>query len=211
MISGTIASLRSRQRLKRHMRVFSHTTPEERLALFRLARTLPVDAKAMEIGSHIGSSALFLCEGLVQVSGQLLCVDTWMNETMPDGSKDTFAEFGANVRPYANMITPVRKRSDQLNWADVTSMLDFVFLDGDHSEAAVRKDVETVTPWIKLGGLLAFHDVNMSFPGVHVVIGEALARRQWELIGMAGFIVVLKKTSNDAGSPMAAKSAESHV
>ena len=201
MTSKTIASLKSRMRLNRHMRVFSHTTPEERIALFELARALPEGARAMEIGSHIGSSALFLCEGLRHSSGHLLCVDTWMNETMPDGEKDTFAEFTANVRPYADMITPIRKRSDQLSQDDVGSLLDFVFLDGDHSEGAVRRDLATVTPWLKHGGRLAFHDVNMSFPGVHVVIGEALASRQWELIGMAGFIAVLKRTGPQAASP----------
>lgn len=38
--------------------------------------------------------------------------------------------------------------------------LDFLFIDGDHTEAGVRRDWEVYAPLVRPGGLVAFHDVN---------------------------------------------------
>ena len=38
--------------------------------------------------------------------------------------------------------------------------VDFLFLDGDHSYDAVRRDFELYEPLVTPGGLVAFHDVS---------------------------------------------------
>jgi predicted O-methyltransferase YrrM len=43
-----------------------------------------------------------------------------------------------------------------------SSSLDFVFIDGDHSCAAVLADIAAWLPKIKPGGLLAGHDYKMT-------------------------------------------------
>ncbi len=179
--------------IARHSRVFSHTTNAERLALFELARWLPPQARALEIGSHIGSSALFLCAGLSRISGSLICVDTWMNETMPDGAKDTLPEFSANTREYAAMITPVRKFSNTLTAQDIGGPLDFALIDGDHSEQGVRSDFALLEGWIKPGGYIAFHDLRRNFPGVHIVMGEALASGKWQIASLHDTLGVIRR------------------
>jgi len=165
----------------------------ERLALFQIAKRLPPAARALEIGSHVGSSALFICAGLEHVGGHLICVDTWMNQTMPDGAKDTFKEFKANTLPFGHMITPIRKFSHELSAADIGGPLDLVFIDGDHSEDAVRHDFETASAWVKPAGIVAFHDVGPSFPGVSVVLGEALASGKWLLSGYVHRLAWIRK------------------
>src|SRR5262249_40126664 len=165
----------------------------ERLALFQMAKLLPAGALALEIGSHVGSSALFICAGLLHGGGRLVCVDTWMNQTMPDGIKDNYEEFLANPRPYAHMIVPVRKLSCELNEADISSPLDFVFIDGDHSEAAVRSDFHLVVPWVKIGGLVAFHDLIPEYPGVGIVVGEALSSGNWQLVRLTGSLGMIRR------------------
>lgn len=193
-LDGAVTKLRLRRHgLLPHMRVFSHTTAEERFRLFQLARFLPANARALEIGSHLGSSALFLCAGLAPIGGHLICVDTWMNETMPDGSKDTLKEFEQAIRPFAHMITPVRKLSQDLTPADVGGALDLAFIDGDHSEAGVRSDFDIISPFIKHGGFLAFHDVSETYPGVTKVLGEALASGNWQLISFTDCLGVIKR------------------
>src|SRR5688572_25252128 len=125
-VDAAIVSLRLRRhRIARHLRIFSHSSPAERLELFHIVKLLPPRARALEIGSHVGSSALFICAGLNHVGGHLVCVDTWMNQTMSDGTKDTYDEFLSNTRPYAHMITSVRKFSCDLTEADVGEHLDF--------------------------------------------------------------------------------------
>lgn len=196
LLNHVANSLRMRRHgINRHNSVFSHTTAGERLALFDLARSLPTGARALEIGSHIGSSPLFICAGLVRCDGNLICVDSWMNETMPDGSMDTFADFTANTRPYASRITPIRKYSSSLTVSDIGGPLDLVFIDGDHSEAAARGDFELMSPWVKLGGYIAFHDLRAEFLGVHVVLGEALLSRKWEIVGLQDSLGVIKRTN----------------
>jgi predicted O-methyltransferase YrrM len=193
-LNEALTRLRLRQHgLARHMRIFSHSSPVERLALFQMAKQLPPGARAIEIGAHLGSSALFICAGLVQGGGRLVCVDTWMNQTMPDGATDTFEEFKANTRPYAHMITPVRKLSRELTEVDIGGPLDFAFIDGDHSEVEVRADFKLVGPWVKTGGVIAFHDLHPGFPGVHIVLGEALASGEWQLVRLAGSLGAIKR------------------
>ncbi len=37
--------------------------------------------------------------------------------------------------------------------------VDFLFIDGDHSEAGVRQDYEMYSPLVRSGGIIAFHDI----------------------------------------------------
>jgi predicted O-methyltransferase YrrM len=39
-------------------------------------------------------------------------------------------------------------------------LLDFLFIDGDHSEDGVRKDWEMYGPLVRPGGIVAFHDIK---------------------------------------------------
>lgn len=39
--------------------------------------------------------------------------------------------------------------------------LDFLFIDGDHRYEGVRKDFEMYSPFVKKGGLVAFHDISV--------------------------------------------------
>jgi len=39
--------------------------------------------------------------------------------------------------------------------------LDFAFIDADHMEAPVRKDIEAWRPKVKQGGMLLGHDVHL--------------------------------------------------
>jgi predicted O-methyltransferase YrrM len=193
-VDDAITTLRlHRHGISRHMRIFSHSQPVERLALFQMAKLLPAGALALEIGSHVGSSALFICAGLAHGGGRLVCVDTWMNETMPDGAKGTYEEFLANTGPYAHMIVPVRKLSRELSEADIGGPLDFVFIDGDHSAAAVRSDFQLIAPWVKTGGLIAFHDLIPEYPGVGIVVGEALSSGTWQLARLTGSLGMIRR------------------
>jgi predicted O-methyltransferase YrrM len=39
------------------------------------------------------------------------------------------------------------------------NQLDFLFIDGDHSYEGVKKDFEMYSPFVKKGGIIAFHDI----------------------------------------------------
>jgi hypothetical protein len=99
---------------------------------------------------------------------------------MPDGVRDTYAEFKANTKGVSHLITTIRKRSDQVVAGELGAPYDMIFLDGDHSYAAVKQDFELAADVLTPNGVLAFHDSRF-FQGVSRVIGEILATGDWML------------------------------
>lgn len=162
----------------RQIHTFTH--PEELTALYRLAADLPDGARILEVGSYLGASTCFLAAGLRGRRGAIVCVDTWENQTMPDGVRDTFAEFAANTRGVADRITTIRKRSDQISADMLGEPFHLIFLDGDHSYSATRCDFQLAASVLRADGVIAFHD-SLAFQGVSRVVGEVLATGDWML------------------------------
>jgi predicted O-methyltransferase YrrM len=175
--------------------ISSWTTPRELVALHDLAASRRQGAVALEIGSYLGASSCYLAAGLKRCSGHLFCVDTWENQTMPEGLMDTFASFQRNVAPFADIITPIRTRSEELNANDINGHIDLAFIDGDHSYDAVATDFALVSGWIQEGGVVAFHDAGVPQFGVTRVVGEALASGEWVLDGIVESLAWLRRTS----------------
>ena len=172
----------------------TYTNNHELNSLYKLAAALPRGARVLEIGSHLGASSCYLAAGLAQVGGQLLCVDTWQNDAMPDGRKDTMAIFQKNIYPLRHLITPLRKNSQDLTAADLQSHFDLIFIDGDHSYEAVRQDFELLQSWLAPGGLIAFHDfAHEHHEGVTRLLGEALASGDWILVGLVDTLAWIKR------------------
>lgn len=173
-------------------RIHTYTTQNELEALYQLAAACPTEARVAEIGAYVGASSCYLAAGLLRCRGHLYCVDTWQNETMPDGTRDTFSEFLKNTAPVAKVITTIRKRNVDLSEGDLPNNLMLAFVDGDHSYEAVRNDVALLAPKIAPDGVLAFHDA-ICFVGVSRTIGELLCTGQWKLNGQVENLVWLKK------------------
>ena len=55
--------------------------------------------------------------------------------------------------------------------------LDFVFIDADHSKAAVAQDIADWKPKVRKGGWLGGHDYNTNFPGVITAVNRAFGKR----------------------------------
>jgi predicted O-methyltransferase YrrM len=170
----------------------SFTTKNELKALYRLASSSPPGARALEVGSYLGASTCFLAAGLAAVNGHLYCVDTWNNETMPGGVRDTFEEFARNIAAVRHLITPVRKRSQDLVPDDLALPLHLVFIDGDHSYEAVRADFALVGPWVTQQGIVSFHDFGRrKHAGVTKVVADALQGMEWAMGGRVGSLIWL--------------------
>lgn len=175
----------------------SWTSPRELRTLHDLAAALPPNARVLEVGSYLGASTCYLAAGLTRGQGWLYCVDTWQNETMPDGQRDTYSEFLANTRPLASRLTTIRKRSDQLLASDIPTPLQLAFIDGAHDYASVRGDFETVAQCLSADGLIAFHDFGVrEHPGVSRVVGEGLASGEWVQRGLVESLVWIARSES---------------
>ncbi len=176
----------------RARKIPTYTRKLELYGLFNVAAQCPQGTQALEIGSYLGASTCYLVAALAQKNGHLFCVDTWQNETMPEGVQDTFELFVRNAQGIRRWITILRKRSDELGPSDIRIPLGLVFIDGDHSYEAVRRDFGLVSEWLDRAGLIAFHDC-CSFKGVSRVVGEALASGEWALAGQINNLCFLKR------------------
>ena len=142
--------------------------------LYWLAGRVPPGGRALEVGSFKGRSSVFISAGLPR-DARLACVDTWRNDAMPyDASADALPEFERNVSPYRHRIDILRGRSAEVagTWKEP---VDLLFIDGDHSYEGCRDDIIAWRPFVKAGGMIAFHD--SSEVGVARAVDEYIPRR----------------------------------
>lgn len=161
----------------------SHLTASERAILYRLAYHYGGDG-VLEIGSYLGASAAVLAAGLTDghATARLTCVDTWLNDTMSEGSRDTWETFQGNTVRYRERIDAVRGLSAESAprvAAGLARPLSLVFFDGDHSYEGIRRDWEAYAPLVGPGGVVAFHDVGWAEGVQRVVAEQVLPRAEW--------------------------------
>jgi hypothetical protein len=153
--------------------IFSHLTLREKVFLYATARSLPRRNCVVEIGSYLGASSCFLAAGISKRDGRVYCIDTWSNDAMTEGPKDTYSAFLANTKPYRTTITPLRSRSE--NAASlVVEPIDLLFVDGDHSYEGVSGDLRSWLPKLNPNAWLLLHDYGWA-EGVQRAIREMVA------------------------------------
>lgn len=168
------------------------TSSAELRQLHRLASGCPPQASVVELGSYLGASTCYLAAGLSAKGGRIVCVDTWQNETMPEGVKDTHKEFQDNTASVASMLTILRKPTADLRGEDLPAGIHLAFIDADHSYEATRADTNLLLPLMAPDGVLVFHD-TACYVGVSRVVGEVLAAGQWSIAGNEGNLTWLRR------------------
>jgi predicted O-methyltransferase YrrM len=182
-----------------------HTDAEAEL-LTRLARDR---ARALEIGVYEGSSALVLVEGL-PTGAELHLVEPfagggpWPGVMNPadEGSTRAIVERAARRRGGPRLQWHVALSEEAAEgWSQP---LDFVFVDGDHSEAACLLDWELWNGHVEPGGVVAFHDARVGKPdgwgddGPTAVV-DRLFREQgvpgWEIVAERDTLVAVVRSS----------------
>jgi hypothetical protein len=142
--------------------------PHEAVFLYWLARDLPRDSSLLEVGSMRGRSTLCLAKGLQKRgSGRVFAVDPHAYGTESDLRENIeHFDLGQYISPIVAPSLQVAGRWHQ--------PLGLVFLDGDHSQAAIHADVMAWTPHLQPGGFLVLHDSTplSSFPGPRAVASE---------------------------------------
>ncbi|TVP43214.1 MAG: class I SAM-dependent methyltransferase [Gemmatimonadales bacterium] len=201
----------ARARMKRTLRAVgaahapsipTWTRPEELTTLYELASRLPHGSLAVEIGSYLGASTCYLAAGLSEVDGYLVCVDTWQNESMPEGPRDTWAEFRANTRSFGDRLSAIRKRGADLDSADVPGPVLLAFIDGDHAYESVRADADALLPFLAMDAVLCFHDFGIDdHVGVTRVVGELLATGDWVPLRTVRSLMCLRRTRSPGAMP----------
>lgn len=177
-------------------------TQTEGAALAELAR----DKFVLEIGSYCGKSTICLA----QTAQQVTSVDPHDGRGTP-AAKDTWEDFLENLKRW-NVYDDVTCLKDDLHALAaerariVDQEFDLIFIDGDHSQAAVERDIAFALAHLAEGGLIAFHDYRRQpgehdgrwDPGVTQAVDE-LVQQGATLIDRRGTIAIVKPSAEMEG------------
>lgn len=152
-------------------KIFTHLTQDEKIKLLELAAGSSAGI-FVEIGSYLGASSCFIAAGIKRAGGdsKLYCVDTWHNDSMTEGGRDTFAEFLKNTSKYKAIIMPLRNTSEAASKL-FNEKINFLFIDGGHSYEAVKDDIDSWLPKLNSGAVVIFHDYGWA-EGVKKAVDE---------------------------------------
>ena len=131
--------------------------PGDRRAIWYLTRYI-MPMNALEIGTHIGASTVHIASALRGTPGRLTTVDVADVNAVIDPSPLSLVERIGCGR-YVEFV-----QSSSLAYLKSTRrQYDMIFLNGDHREAAVYREIPAALERLAPGGIVLLHDY---FPGL---------------------------------------------
>lgn len=166
--------------LKSYPCMMSHTDKD---AMVTLAKLIPENGIAVEIGSRIGGSAKIILNH-AQKSIQLYCIDSEWTQT--DSSNTIIDDYAMEplrkshpeilnfdstydytkhlLKDYNNVtLMPGWSPYDFQEW---NTLVDFVFEDSSHVNPQLKENLDFWWSKLKYGGIMAGHDYSNSWPDV---------------------------------------------
>ena len=139
----------------------------------------------VEIGSMYGVSTRLLSALAKRNDGKLITIDAGMTPSVEINLKTL------NLQDTTTLI------KDWTPWLTTRPdyEIDFLFIDGDHSLISIIVDYHYFNYFLKKGGLVAFHDMNMkeSQDAVKLII----ERDRLEEVARVGRLFIYRKIAND--------------
>jgi len=176
--------------------------PEETLVLKKWAHNRE---NIVEIGVFEGASALTFRKVMAK-KAVLHLIDPFV--VVPDSD--------LTARPWLAHLKVALSKRGRVIWykdysqnvvKDWNDEIDFLFIDGDHSEKACHNDWLCWHGFVKKGGIVAFHDARFmlgdgvewdGWPGPSKVVNRAFRGENklpdWEIVEEVGSLVVAQKT-----------------
>lgn len=148
----------------------SWMTMPERLLLYALVAGLAPE-RTLEIGTFLGGSALIIAAALDDVDGGRM----WCIDPDPRVAADDWGRIEHRATLIAEGSPEALAKAREMAGAP----FDFALIDGDHSLAGVRRDIEGTLAVLADESWILFHDAH--FGDVRVAIDEAVAARRGEL------------------------------
>lgn len=148
---------------------------DEASALYQYALSSSKSGPVLEVGSYCGKSTLYLAQAAKQNNSVVFAVDhhrgseehqlgeEYHDADLYDGSvglMDSFKEFRKNMRAcdVEDTVVPI-VASSKVAAKQWHTPLAMVFIDGGHSFEAAETDYRSWITHIKIGGILAIHDL----------------------------------------------------
>ena len=141
-----------------------------RFAISFIRKYMGLGTVGAEIGVYQGSHAVEILTELKP--SKLFLIDPWDYkgdcDTLPCTNVD-FEVAKANVKDYSQAEMMIKKSSEAVG-DFIDGILDWVYIDAEHSYESVKNDITIWTPKVKKGGVIAGHDVRVA--GVRKAVDE---------------------------------------
>lgn len=186
-----------------HARKESITNPVQQviLSLFAMQKK---DGMIVELGSWTGGGVLLMAPFLTH-DQSYHAVDTFNADKMSDRYVQEFLKGKKHLDVFYENIRPLRKKvivhqgythEIAASWPKNLG-IDFLFIDADHSYKGVSTDWNDWGPFVRKGGIIAFHDYYVKKQagnrGVREFVDEAIvalaAKNFYYIEGLAWYIV----------------------
>ena len=148
---------------------------EEGLFLYELTKKYCLKNFAVEVGSYCGKSACYIGQACKENKTYLMTIDHHRgSEEQQYGEEyfdpdeynydkeivDTVPTLLKNIQKFQfeEVILPI-VNSSELASKEIQNNIDLVFIDGSHTFESARKDYVSWKNKIRIGGILAIHDV----------------------------------------------------
>jgi predicted O-methyltransferase YrrM len=148
---------------------------EEGLLLYELTKKYCLKNFAVEVGSYCGKSACYIGQACKENKTYLMTIDHHRgSEEQQYGEEyfdpdeynydkeivDTLPTLLKNIQKFRfeEVILPV-VNSSELASKEIENNIDLVFIDGSHTFESARNDYMSWKNKIRIGGILAIHDV----------------------------------------------------
>lgn len=163
---------------------------------------LSCDGPFLEVGSYCGKSTVWIGDAAETKGTVLFAVDHHQGSPEmaagqdchnpdvidADGSHDTLASFRRTLRQAGlqDTVVPITGSTAVLapHWSIEVG---FVFIDAAHDYEGCKLDAKTWGPWVKPGGLMAFHDTTIAD------IARVVDEQGWEEVEGCETVRVLRK------------------
>jgi predicted O-methyltransferase YrrM len=166
-------------------------------ALFDAAAAATGAGVIVEIGSWKGRSTTWLASGARLAGQRVYAVDPHRG-SREDPTVDTLNEFLDNVarNGLAGVVEPMVMTSEEAA-VRISGPIEFLFIDGDHSYEAVRRDAELWLPRLIDGGTVMFHDAGTAaYTGPRRVVQRMVCRSPgFHAITRVGSMLVARRTA----------------
>jgi hypothetical protein len=172
------------------------TVPEPKYAYNREALSLlwdalfcaPIKGVVVEIGCEYGRSTMIILQVAKELTLDVYVVDPfidWKGEEQPR----IRAAFERTTAGREFTLLPVTSEEAFLH---IPESIDFLHVDGDHTEQGIVTDCTLYLPRVRSGGIVAFHDYDYhDTPPVKKAVDAYT--KGWPILGDAGTCHVVRK------------------
>lgn len=159
--------------IQRVERIGGWFSSAEILTIYRAVKSLPNNAKILEIGSYRGRSTNAIGYAMQRSARKLYCLDIWREfeqqcirqsdqtaHLLPPTDYAIFEDFLRNTEWFNDQLCILRGSTNQLQEILPQRFFDLIFIDGAHDYENVFRDITVSLRCLKSGGIICGHDYH---------------------------------------------------